>query len=252
MSGMNAQTVAELTEKLRLASENTTRMYNVGFEAGRALGDDVLWDSIQNYGMRTDYECAFRRTKWDKLFNPKYSFENVTSANYLFEYAKVGDNLYTDKLDFSKCVKMIGAFLGSDVTRLKKFDMRGCTAAYNGAASVFFNCGNLKEITEFYPPINTGFSATFNSCEALETINFCSELAVNGLNLQWSKKLSRESIISIINALSVHTSGLSITLSRAAVNKAFETSEGANDGENSTEWTDDIIDANYNWNIVLA
>lgn len=252
MSGMNAQTVAEVTEKLRLASENTTRMYNVGFEAGRALGDDVLWDSIQNYGTRSDYDYAFRRTKWDKPFEPKYSFGNVTTAKYLFEYAKVGDNLYTDKMDFSQCSNMIAAFFSTDVTRLKKIDMRYFKSGSNGAASTFWGCKSLKEISEFYPPINTGFATTFNSCEALETINFCSELAVNGLNLQWSKKLNRESIISIIGALAPYTSGLTITLSRDAVNKAFETSEGANDGENSNEWTDDIIDANYNWNIVLA
>ena len=252
MSGMSAQTVAEVTEKLRIASENTTRMYDVGFEAGRALGDDVLWDSIQNYGMRTDYERGFANTKWDKPFNPKYSFGNVGKAQYMFNAAKVGDNLYTDKLDFSSCAAMVATFMSSDVTRLKRIDMRGCTAGYNGAASTFWGCSKLKEITEFYPPINTGFSTTFNSCEALETINFCSELAVNGLNLQWSKKLSRESIISIIGSLAPYTSGLTITLSRDAVNKAFETSEGANDGENSNEWTDDIIDANYLWNIVLA
>lgn len=252
MSGMNAQTVAEITEKFRIASENTTRMYDVGFEAGRALGDDVFWDSVQAYGTRTNYECAFRRTRWDKPFNPKYSFENVNNAKYLFDQAKVGDNLYTDKLDFSKCVDMIGAFFNTDVTRLKKIDMRSCKSDYNGAASVFWGCSSLKEISEFYSSVNTIFSGTFDGCTALETINFCSEIAVNGLILGASTKLSKESIESIINALSVDTSGLTITLSRAAVNKAFETSEGSNNGENSNEWIDNMVSAKYNWNIVLA
>lgn len=252
MSEMNAQTVAEITEKLRLASENTTRMYNVGFEAGRELGDEVFWDSIQAYGTRTDYEYLFRDTRWDRPFNPKYSFGNVLRAHNVFKNTKVGDNLYTDKLDFSKCVNMDGAFNGSDVTRLKRIDLRGCSPAYNGANTVFLGCSSLKEITEFYPPTNTNPTMAFDYCDSLETLNVCSEIAVNGFDFRRATKLSKASIKSIIGALSIGTSGLSITLSRAAVNKAFETSEGANDGENSNEWTDDIIDANYNWNIVLA
>ena len=252
MSEMNAQTVAEITEKLRVASENTTRMYDVGFEAGRVLGDDVFWDSIQAYGNRTNYERGFANTKWDKPFNPKYSFKNATKAQYMFSSVKAGDNMYTDKLDFSKCASMVAVFLDSDVTRLKVIDMRSCLASYNGMASSFYGCTHLREITEFYPSVNTIFSATFSSCTALETINFCSEIAVNGLDLKASKILSKDSIKSIMGALSSSTSGLTVTLSKEAVNKAFETSEGANDGENSTAWADDIIDAHSNWNIVLA
>jgi hypothetical protein len=74
---------------------------------------------------------------------------------------------------------------------------------------------------------------------------------VKSTNFQWSTKLSKDSIISIINALSTTTSGLSITLSKVAVNKAFETSEGANDGSTSAEWLNLIATRpNVSFNLV--
>ena len=70
------------------------------------------------------------------------------------------------------------------------------------------------------------------------------------VNMQWSP-LSKDSIISIINALSTATSDLPITLSITAVNNAFETSPGAADGSTSEEWTA-LIATKPNWTISLA
>jgi hypothetical protein len=65
-----------------------------------------------------------------------------------------------------------------------------------------------------------------------------------------SKNLTRASIESIVNALSTTTSGKTVTFSRAAVNKAYETSEGANDGADSPEWYS-LIDTRSNWTFNL-
>lgn len=201
-------------------SEDAETAYTEGFEAGKQAEYDAFWDSIQAYGARTNYEYGFRYTTWDKSFNPKYSFGNVTKAQYMFGSAKVGDNLYIDKLDFTKCEQMVATFMSSNVTRLKRIDMRSCSSGQNGAASTFFGCNYLKEITEFYPPINTLLSATFNGCVALETINFCGEIAVNGLNLQWSNKLTHESLASIINCLKDYSKDTSGTVWKVTIGGA--------------------------------
>lgn len=252
--GENIENTTELEAQIKTLNAQIAELEQYAteaYEAGKQAGYDRFWDSIQVYGTRTRYERTFEYTQWDKPFNPKYSLGNVLIANYIFSSAKVGDNLYTDKLDFSKCLNLVAAFMASDVTRLKRIDMRACSSGYNGMGSTFFSCGSLKEITEFYPSTSAQFNNTFGGCSALETINFCSELAVNGLNLSASKNLGRASIESIINAMSDSTSGLSVTLSKTAVDKAFETSEGANDGSTSAEWLN-LIASKSNWTINLV
>jgi hypothetical protein len=62
-------------------------------------------------------------------------------------------------------------------------------------------------------------------------------VSVSGLNLQWSTKLSKASITSIINCLSSTTSGLSITLSKTAVDNAFTAEEWAALENTKHNWT---------------
>jgi hypothetical protein len=91
----------------------------------------------------------------------------------------------------------------------------------------------LKIIRELVVTENSPFGNTFSS--TLEHMIVTGTIGQNGFSLK-APKLSHESIVSIVNALSSTTTNLSITLSLNAVNKAFETSEGANDGSTSAEW----------------
>lgn len=172
-----------------------------GIEQGKKAEYDRFWDSIQVYGTRVRYERTFEYTQWDKPLNPKYSLGNANMTANIFANTKVGDNLYTDKLDFAKSASLNSAFYSSDATRLKRIDARSASSGYNGMSTIFSWCQQLKEITEFYPSVNTRFSGAFDRCGELETLNVCSEIAVEGFNVQWSTKLSKSSLISIINAL---------------------------------------------------
>jgi hypothetical protein len=69
----------------------------------------------------------------------------------------------------------------------------------------------------------------FEKAQNLTHCIFQGEIAI-ALDLHWSTLLDKESILSFVNALSTTKSGLTTTLSLTAVNKAFETSEGVNDG----------------------
>ena len=79
------------------------------------------------------------------------------------------------------------------------------------------------------------FNTTFSACVALEEITVAGTIG-KAIDFSPCAKLNRASIESIIGALSEATSGLEARLSKAAVNKAFETSEGANDGVSSAAW----------------
>lgn len=110
---------------------------------------------------------------------------------------------------------------------------------------LFFDCINLKTVSGLDKMI-TGIVITdlFNGCRSLEdagTINFegifyatrtfagciaLKEIRIVGtieisLDFKDSTLLSKESIASIVNALSQTTSGLTITFSKTAVNNAF-------------------------------
>ena len=78
-----------------------------------------------------------------------------------------------------------------------------------------------------------------------------SKITKNGFDVQWSTELSKESIISIINALSDTTTALTVTLSKTAVNNAFETAKGNADGSTSEEWAA-LIATKQNWTISLV
>lgn len=67
----------------------------------------------------------------------------------------------------------------------------------------------------------TKYTNTFQYSYVLEHMIVEGTIAQNGFNVRWSTNLDKESITSIINALSTTTSGLTVTLSKTAVNNAF-------------------------------
>ena len=139
-----------------------------------------------------------------------------------------------------------------------------------GAAWMFRGCGKLQTIEGFkinpqaiahasedtsenYPMkgLKNVWDETFEWCHELVDLEMTGENKWTGLNLRWCKKLSKKSILNVINTLSATTEGLNVTLSKTAVNKAFETSSGANDGSASAEWKTLIAEREKNWVINL-
>ena len=120
--------------------------------------------------------------------------------------------------------------------------------------NMFASTLNLVTIKELKISETTGFYATtFSSANSLENI------AINGLitsdiDLHWSTRLSQASIESILSAAyerpNPDANRITVTLSKTAVDKAYETTEGANDGSTGHHWVDGWA-ANANFNINL-
>jgi hypothetical protein len=96
----------------------------------------------------------------------------------------------------------------------------------------------------------TSFSATFLNCHVLENVKF-EGFIPKSISFASSKKLSKASITNVIEHLSPTATGQTATFAKYAVNKAFETSEGANDGSTSAEWNA-LIAPKSNWTISLV
>ena len=116
---------------------------------------------------------------------------------------------------------------------------------------MFYYCTNLTTIPQLDTSKGINFGYMFNSCSKLTNLTMTGTIKANGMDLQHSTKLSKASIISVINALSDTTNALKVQLSKTAVNNAFETSSGVADGSTSEEWTT-LIATKANWTIALS
>lgn len=214
--------------------------YDQGYADGQKAEYDAFWDMFQENGNRTDYRYAFAYTKWnDDNFNPKYPLKFVGDATYAFVATEF---VWADKVlrvDLSKATNLFFTFRNNKFTRLGKCDLSSATAT----SGTFSLLPNLVEIEEIVSHANLPWqSNTFEGTTNLESVTFSGVIGQNGLHLNYSKKLNRESIESIINALSPTTSGLSITLSKTAVINAF--------GNLDDEWST-VQGSKLNWTINL-
>jgi hypothetical protein len=184
---------------------------NTVYEQGKQAEYDRFWDEYQNSGSRQEYNNAFRNSMWnDETYKPKYDITGIKG--------------------------FAAAYATSQITDTKV----SITASTLNQG--FQNCTKLVTIrTLTLANFNGNFTNAFQNCSALESIIFAGVIGQNGLNLQWSTKLSHDSIVNIINCLSTATSGLSVTLSKTAVENAFT----------DEEWTK-LEQTRPNWTIVLV
>ena len=234
-----------IAEQILRAKED----YDAVYEAGRKKEYDDFWDTFQMNGTRAQYDNAiFGGSSWyDARFKPKYDIKITGNANQVFVNSKIHD--------FKGCIQSAGInftfdgitgaqnmFQYSQIHNLPSMDFSKATSGW-ALASTFESCTFLKSIDKVIVSENTTFRAdtTFYGCKALEDIIIEGTLGTNGLNLQWSTKLSKASITSIINALSITTSGLTATLSQEAVNNAFTTAEWQALEATKTNWTISLL-----------
>ena len=91
-----------------------------------------------------------------------------------------------------------------------------------------YTCRSLVSIDNIAFNDTCVYNDTFNYCESLEEVRFGSKISNNGLNFQWSTKLTHDSLMSIIDALadkSADTSGTAWTVTIGSTNLAKLTEE---------------------------
>lgn len=200
-----------IAEKLTKIEENVPKVYEAGVKTGKKAEYDALWDMIQDNGNPTDYARAFCG-QWRniEIFKPKYDII-ATNAYMIFANfpQKIDLEAYLQslgiKLDISRADNTNYLFQGANITRVGVIDVRN-SAGSCPLDNAFANCPNLVTIDKLY--IKTGiranskeFGGTFNNCKALENLTIVGEITDNGLNLNTSPKLTRASLLNIINCL---------------------------------------------------
>ena len=240
-----------ISDKLTQIAENQQKV----FEAGKQVEYDRFWDSYQEGGKRTNYTAVFANGWNDEIFNPKYDFI-LTNASQMFQYSKIttlasklkekGLKLDTSAITGASAIQM---FQGARVKDIPELDLRNCT----NIGYILGSNAKVETVEKFIISEKATQNASnwFSGAARLTHIIFDGVLAVTGVSLNRSVLLDKESIVSLVNILSTTTSGLTVTLSLTAVNKAFETSENANDGSTSAEWQA-LVNTKPNWTISVA
>jgi hypothetical protein len=219
------------------------------YEAGKEAEYNRFWDAFQQNGERTNYCYAFAGSGWStENLNPKHTIHLVSNPNYVIECAEgmfyrcgqdeleldkpVSERTLVDmtevckKLDFSACDSAPKIFQDSFCKNIT-CDLSNVTTLANAFNSKMGDIRNVRIKVSAKCNTYTNAFLYYGSWEAEEGVESSliflegSVIAVSRINLSDAMTLSKESIISIINALSPTATSKSITLSTEAVNNAF-------------------------------
>lgn len=201
------------------------------FEAGKQAEYDAFWDAYQENGSKTKYANAFAGAGWKaECLKPKYKVvpeAGTYGSSRMFFFCNtfgvpIDFREIEDKFDFSNVTNTTELFSDAKINHIT-IDLSNAGELIKTFSSPYrYSGSNYLHIT--LSDKNT-FSNTFAYNSALTDIEIDGVIAAEGFNVQWSNRMTKASIISIINALSATTSGLSVTLSATAVNNAFTTDE---------------------------
>ena len=229
--------------QMNIVTYNADAMLNVTYRisAGKKAEYDAFWDDFQQNGNRSDYRYAFAYAGWnDNIFKPKYPIM-PTQANQMLIYAQItGDLTKVVSLDLSQ-VKNFAYMFGymSNVTRIGIIDTTGATTA--DLQGVFYNSPLLETIDKIILKSDgsQSFTNTFTICSSLKSIVIEGVIGTS-INFQWCP-LTKESITSIINALSATASGQTATFKKTAEEAAFTADEWAELIATKSNWTFSLV-----------
>lgn len=233
--------------------------YGIGYERGEAQGGQVeydrFWNAYQDNGNRTNYRRAFGGGGWnDETFKPKYDIRPVNASDMFSENNIENLVEILEKqgvvLDFSNTTNFSYTFSSARIKHLGVIDTRSS----NDVGSICSYVPYLVTIDKLILREDGSQSVTantINACSQLVNLTIEGTIGKSGITLGQSTKLSKASITSVLNALSTTSTGQSVTLSKTAVNKAFETSVEADNGSTSAEWLA-LVATRTNWTISLA
>ena len=204
--------------------EGIQKVYQKGYEEGEAVGYAVghtdgfcygeeserrqFWDLYQQSGDRTDYSFAFAGAGWtEETFWPNYDMK-IQDGYGMFAYCDFAGSLKARleecgvQLKFGGNQTITNLFLyAGKITELGIVDLSG-VVANSINTYVFSQCTALHTIEKLIlPKGQASWDSWFTGCAALENIIFEGIISKSGLDLSDCPKLTRESMLSVLNCL---------------------------------------------------
>lgn len=226
-------------------------IYENGLANGKQSQYDEIWDTIQDYGKRTIYLRGFSRWGDVEMLSPKYKVVATSNNSAMFGGSKI-KHIDKEKFDLSQATYHPSSSTSTTYcvceycNYLEVFPDINLQAGYY--ANAFNDCFRLHTIEILRVAKDTVFGTAFRSCEALKNITIDGEIG-NSFDIHWSALLTRESIESIITALTSDTTTAKLTLSKTAVINAF----GSNYSDQDSTWMELITPkTSVGWTINLS
>lgn len=232
------------------------------FAAGGKAWKGEFWNIYQNKGALTDYSEVFSGRGWTaEFFTPRYDIHPTSKATNMFAHSAMAINLvsHLEALGISLITQhstdLSGIYYDTDFTAVPPVVLGGTidTTVWHLFSESDQLVSASIEITQAFidKGISVLWSQCFERCTALKDLSFSGGGVINQIiDLQWSTTLTKASISNVVNYLATDTTDLICRFSLAAVNVAFETAEGANDGTASEEWLT-LIESKPNWSFAL-
>jgi hypothetical protein len=246
-----------IADKLTIIAENEQKVFDAGYEKGKAEGGggDVdaafeegrqaekkeFWNNIQDYGKRTNHHSAFLGNGcWINVFYPIHDIKptNLQQCFSLWGDTATENGVTTINLkqrlidcgvvlDTSNCTRFTDCFyFAVGITHLPKIDMSKTEHTTYGNR-VFAYMRGLESIDELVLPTNSTVAPShwFDDCKKLVDLKLTGTIFSNGFDIHWSTKLSKASILSILNAcnIDVTSSPVTITLPSMCIDGATDT-----------------------------
>lgn len=212
---------------------------------------NMFWDNYQENGNRTNYAFAFAGDCWNDAIDPKYQISGPIYSYFMFRRHLHFFDMTKSAIFKNNTIVTTSAaslFQIANITNIGIVDMTKNTVT-NGL--LFANSNTINRIEKVIVSASTNIgSNSFNASPNITHVVFEGDIRYS-LSFASQTKLDKESILSIINCLYDASTSQTITFNTNAINKQFETSDGANDGSASTEWTN-LITTKPNWTFALS
>lgn len=235
-----------IAEKLITIAEKQQKVYDAGYEKGKAEGggsdteaafeegkqaeNKAMWDGITANNTRTSWASAFQYWGCEYLRPPYVIAPTKGALSNMFSDNKKLKEVKSEHFDFSNYTPAQTANTSGwyrmfmNCSSLETVEDLGMAAG--GYNYTFSGCSALKKVVVLRSNADTQFQSTFNSCGALEDITIEGTIGQNGFVISsMATKLSKASILSILNAcnIDVTSSPVTITLPSKCIDGAIDT-----------------------------
>lgn len=219
-----------IENKLIEIAENVPKVYEAGYAKGKEEGVggidyDNFWDRFQNNGADEgiSYLYAFAYNRFnDDSYNPKHPIICMTGST-------TAERMFYNNTKITSTKKPI------DVTKATSLNYAfGCYSAGENS--------RLETIVELIVNEKNTYISTFTLASALKNINITGTIGET-ISLEYSP-LTKQSIYSVVNALSDTATGKTCTFKKTAVTAAFGNSTS------SAEWVA-LKETKPNWTFTV-
>ena len=198
-----------VAEKLTTVAENMPKV----FEAGKDAEYKTFWNTFLSKNDVMGYApYLFAGSGWkDSNFKPNKNLKFVNSVAGLFRQCEIRDLTQCLEscgvtLDLSTATNLDYAFAYNIMRYIPKVSVISAKTNLNYIFAGDSSGSKIIIIDELEVAETNTFKNSFNYCNNLEHVIFTGTLATSGLDLHWSTKLDRESLLSIIGVLQDKTS----------------------------------------------